>query len=126
MIVTIRVIAIRYRVQRNKMNMYLVFIEFINYLTTNSNSECEGKKTTIRHYLIQPFLLIKKKPPFNPIYLIKLLISSILLCINTFVCLKINKYSTGLFCQLHSEKPNCTKIDFVLINVKKFYKISSR
>jgi len=32
--------------------MYSVFIEFVNYSTKNSNSECEGKKTTIRRYLV--------------------------------------------------------------------------
>jgi len=46
---------------------------------------------------------------FNPIYLIKVLIKPFAFCINTFVCLKINKYSSGLFVSYSREKPNCTK-----------------
>ncbi len=59
---------------------------------------------------IGPFTLIKKLDSFNPIYLIQLLIKQILLCINTFACLKINQCSTGLFVSYSSEKPNCMKL----------------
>jgi hypothetical protein len=34
---------------------------------------------------------------------------AISLFINAFVCLKINRYSPGLFCQLLNGKPNCMK-----------------
>jgi hypothetical protein len=32
------------------------------------------------------------------------------MCIYSLVCLKINQYSTGLFCQLLTKKTNCTKV----------------
>ncbi len=34
------------------------------------------------------------------------------LCINTFACLKLNRYSTGLFVSYSSVKPNCTKVTY--------------
>jgi hypothetical protein len=52
-----------------------------------------------------------KFPSFNSLHFIKLLIKLIPLCINTFACLKIKQYSTGLFVSYSSEKPNCMKID---------------
>jgi hypothetical protein len=34
------------------------------------------------------------------------------LCLNTFACLKINRYSTGLFVSYSSVKPNYTKVTY--------------
>jgi hypothetical protein len=45
-------------------------------------------------------LLIQLNQAFN---------QAISLFINAFVCLKINRYSPGLFCQLLNGKPNCMK-----------------
>ncbi len=59
-----------------------------------------------------PWPFVKTLALFNSIYLIK----PLLLCINTFTCLKINKYSTGLFVSYSLKNPIAWK--FIVPNVK--------
>ncbi len=59
-----------------------------------------------------PWPFVKTLPLFNSICLIK----PLLLCINTFTCLKINQYSSGLFVSYSLKNPIVRK--FVVPNVK--------
>jgi hypothetical protein len=54
---------------------------------------------------IRPFTLIKNSLLLIPFVLIKRLIKLILLCINTFACLKVNQYSTRLFISYSVKNP---------------------
>ncbi len=67
---------------------------------TSSDTLCN-----LRTPPIWPFTLIKNSPLLIPFISIKLLIKPILLWINTFVCLKINQYSTGLFVSYSVKNP---------------------
>jgi hypothetical protein len=57
----------------------------------------------------QGFTLIKYSLLLIPFVLIDLLIKTIILCINTFACLKINQYSSGLFVSYLRKNPIAQK-----------------
>jgi hypothetical protein len=77
-----------------------------NFIKLFSRKTSSATLCKLRMPPIQPFTLIKNSLLLIPFILIKLLMKPILLCIiNTFACLKINQYSTGLFVSYSVKNP---------------------